>query len=141
MDKERPEGWALERISRRKALKRVAAGTAVAWSAPVLTSLATPAFAQRTPDECSWVACNFEPNCGTCFGNPICRCNATTEGDTFCWNGCTPCGSTALCSSSAECSGDERCIPDNCCGVAICIGPCPQTLLGTAPEGALAGRA
>ena len=36
--------WNAE-VSRRKMLQRIAAGTAIAWTAPVLTSLRTPAFA------------------------------------------------------------------------------------------------
>ena len=140
MDKERPERWTLERISRRKALKRVAAGTAVAWSAPVLTSLQTPAFAQY-PRNCDWT-CGQTQDCGTCAGLPICRCNATTEGDVFCWDGCVGCGDAQPCSSSAGCPAGERCIPDNCCGVAICIGRCPQTATAESlPAGPLAGRA
>lgn len=38
----------LDRISRRKALKRLGAGAAVAWSAPILSSIRAPAFAQAT---------------------------------------------------------------------------------------------
>ena len=32
-------------VSRRKMLKRIGAGAAVAWTAPILTSIRTPAFA------------------------------------------------------------------------------------------------
>jgi hypothetical protein len=42
------------RINRREALKRTAIATGVAWSAPILTSLRTPAYAQYPPgpDRC-----------------------------------------------------------------------------------------
>jgi CHRD domain len=36
-------------ISRRKMLKRVGAGVAVAWTAPILTSVRVPAYAQVSP--------------------------------------------------------------------------------------------
>ena len=35
-----------EGVSRRRMLKRIGAGAAVAWTAPILTSIRTPAFAQ-----------------------------------------------------------------------------------------------
>jgi hypothetical protein len=81
------------RINRREALKRAAIATGVAWSAPVLTSLRTPAFAQYGPPcetgcryvaqfirqedgslspcfECTGPIC-FNEQCGTCAG-PAC---------------------------------------------------------------------
>ena len=51
-----------EGISRRKMLKRIGAGAAIAWTAPVLTSIKTPAFAQSP----------CEKDCG---GND-CGCNS-----------------------------------------------------------------
>ncbi len=42
MEPDRPE---IEGISRRRMLKRIGAGAAIAWSAPVLTSFRAPAFA------------------------------------------------------------------------------------------------
>jgi hypothetical protein len=125
MDREKPEGWALERISRRRALKRVAAGTAIAWSAPVLTSLTSSAFAQYA---CDWVCdvAHADINCGTCDGgNPICRCNLDTEGNEYCWNGCTFCGVGSECTTSADCTTlGERCVPVTCCGTNQCLPGC-----------------
>jgi hypothetical protein len=40
-------------ISRRKMLKRIGAGAAVAWTAPILTSVQTPAFAQGYDGTCA----------------------------------------------------------------------------------------
>jgi hypothetical protein len=45
-----PEGTRNE-ISRRRMLTRIAAGAAVGWSVPVLTTVRTPAFAQYPPPE------------------------------------------------------------------------------------------
>jgi hypothetical protein len=45
-----PEGTRNE-VSRRRMLERIAAGAAVGWSAPVLSSVPTPAFAQYPPPD------------------------------------------------------------------------------------------
>src|SRR2546426_3328048 len=66
-------------ISRRRMLKRIGAGAAVAWSAPILTSVRTPAFAQSGGSPCDPGApcdvntpCNFANPCHN--GNPLCNC-------------------------------------------------------------------
>jgi hypothetical protein len=107
MDGEREDGWSLERISRRKALKRVAAGTAIAWSAPVLTSLRTPAFAQYGPCTEACSQCEFGQNCGSgcaCVGVPDCFCSDLG----FCTD-------TPVCATDADCEAvlgpGARCAP------------------------------
>ena len=50
MNPEEPQGAG--GISRRRMLKRVGAGVAVAWTAPILTSVRVPAYAQTTPTSC-----------------------------------------------------------------------------------------
>ncbi len=119
MAKEKPEGWSLERISRRKALTRVAAGTALAWSAPVISSLRTPAFAQ-------YPAC-AEPPCGPACGGPdtwlecaptfTCICIQTIEGTCACiqTNVIDPGGPTP-CTASSQCSAGAVCVNDTCIG-------------------------
>jgi hypothetical protein len=119
-------------ISRRSMLKRVGAGAAVAWSAPILTSLRAPAFAQGTPVcEPGCPACQFglpcSQNCacvgvpvdcfcsglGTCFteGDPICR--QDSDCDPFCGPGgrCAPCGFIPECVETScwcPCGSDAR---------------------------------
>jgi hypothetical protein len=66
MDSERDKELPLDGISRRRMLKRVGAGAAIAWSAPVLTSLRVPAFAQSP--------CNA-PSCGCIGSSPVCGQN------------------------------------------------------------------
>ena len=39
-------------LSRRRMLKRLGTGVAVAWTAPILTSVRVPAYAQTTPGSC-----------------------------------------------------------------------------------------
>ena len=86
MDEEQP----VSRISRRKALKRIGAGAAVAWSAPVLSSLRTPAFAAGTPacadpcrDDCS--DGTISARCGATGPAGICACSVDVTGKCFCW--------------------------------------------------------
>jgi hypothetical protein len=45
-----------DRVSRRRMLKRIGAGAAIAWTTPILTSIRTPAFAASPacgPFDCS----------------------------------------------------------------------------------------
>jgi len=136
MDKEKPEGWALERISRRRAVKRVAAGAAAAWSAPVLTSLSTPAFAQ-------YGHCAATPPCGDtrvgdgegdefftdCQVAPPCICVATVEGQCACIQlnvGLGPCSATSQCGGGAVCVNDT-CIGDICQPLCNTLAPSEAT--------------
>jgi hypothetical protein len=132
MDFEKEE---LERgISRRRALKRIGAGAAIAWSAPILTSLKTPAFAQSGPHpECVGASCgNFIPCSGQ---NPDCVCVDTDQGG-FCVPGSTPCAGLPLCpgGNSSECpSSDFVCARNTCCGPGVCV---PKALTDQCPSDA-----
>lgn len=114
-------------------LKRLGAATALAWSAPVLTT-ASRAYAQATPTAtcatCSGVPCVGQTLCqespNTCFGG-ACGCVQTTEGDCFCY--CNfGCGSTDSCTSSGDCPSGQRCSILTCCGgpPGSCLPPCPN---------------
>jgi hypothetical protein len=114
-------------ISRRRMLKRIGAGAAVAWSAPILTSIKTPAFAQSPPNEspcdpgapCS-IPCNVAIPCKN--GNPLCNCWVRVDGQ-GCWCGdLDACVNHTPCSSNADCQANEICI-ENCCGT-LCYKPC-----------------
>jgi hypothetical protein len=134
MDKEKQEGWALERISRRRALKRVAAGAAVAWSAPVLTSLSAPAFAQYGP-------CPVPPPCGPacassgfrdCQVAPPCICVETVEGECACVQfniGTVACSATTDCGAGAVCV-NETCLGDFCQPLCAGLAPSHGTISG-----------
>src|SRR5712692_4450936 len=101
------------RISRRRMLKRIGAGAVVAWTAPVLTSIITPAYAQASPT-CIPLECNGPAiRCGTgpgCLLHPGCRqdqsscvvlvdnsCFCTDEG--FCFAGTAG----PVCQTDADC--------------------------------------
>jgi len=138
---ERPDG-----ISRRRILKRIGAGAAIAWAAPVLTSIRMPAFAQSTSGLCTanWncgdtiVGCGGTPGESPCDNGspPVCVCDLTVEGTSFCWNNFCCVGAT-ICTTSDDCGGGSACVT-SCCGQR-CAPPCGVTgQAGTAggPSGA-----
>jgi hypothetical protein len=109
-----------EGISRRRMLKRIGAGAAIAWTAPVLTSIRTPAFAQGAypcPGT-DWNCGDPIQECGTPVPGTICVCDVNTEGDTVCWNDFS-CGDprATTCASSSDCTDPSfpNCVT-TCCG-------------------------
>ena len=149
MDVRPEEGRGPERISRRRMLKRIGAGAAIAWSAPVLTSLRTPAFAQYGRcTECSrCFSCGDFGGCPTGTLSPVCAggippcdattclCAFTTEGGCFCFANVF--GTGGPCTSNATCPGSERCVVtcSQGCQAAFCLPPC-----GTAAATTQAGN-
>ena len=125
------------RISRRRMLKRVGAGAAIAWTAPVLTSLRPPAFAasgcSRTCTGCyaSSTTCGTEVSvtCGEADDH-LCLCSQTIEGDCFC--GLDVFTAILSCTTSADCSGvpGARCmqICGYYCQANACLAPCGSTV-------------
>jgi hypothetical protein len=110
-------------ISRRSMLKRVGAGAAIAWSAPVLTSLRTPAFGQASPvcaPGCS--QCNFGERCREvcrCVGIPV-ECFCTSQG--ACRRDVPICQTDEDCGApGARCA---RCVFDPSCVETSCWYPC-----------------
>jgi hypothetical protein len=128
------------RISRRKMLKGIGAGATVAWAAPVLTSIGTPAFAQ-TPicaGGCADILC-FSEEEFVCGGEGTCICTRTTEDECFCGEGTCPCDSYPPCSSSADCLPDERCGLLCCTQALQCLPPCGTCRGGQGAKGAKRG--
>lgn len=120
-----PEGSG-SRISRRRMLKRIGAGAVVAWSAPIISSLRTPAFAQY-PTVC--------PETSRCpdvifCGGTTCLCTATVEGDRNLCQEDFLCGTRPTCSTSAECQaqGFDFCRAEGtgCCAGSpgLCVNHC-----------------
>src|SRR5439155_7680230 len=119
-------------ISRRRMLKRIGAGAAIAWTAPIVTSLHTPAFAATGGGKCAGSGCagcgpilTGNPGCstGSCTGNLGCFVSLNTEG------ACTSfqnifCSCLSPCSSSSDCSNGDQCLcSNNGCGGSFCV-PC-----------------
>ena len=151
------------RVSRRRMIKRLGAATAVAWTAPVLSSLGRPAFGQPgNYDGCldcvpmgqpGDVHCAQQPDCGAeASGNP-CSClrsrSAIPEGEcqchscVFCDNpAITPCGTQAgagpcpsgwICSLS--CCSDPAATDDFVCVPACNGGDNPDPCVGLRAAG------
>ena len=135
---------ATEGISRRKMLKRIGAGAAIAWTAPILTSIASPAFAA------SGAACGGNEDCGcvtpcesaiACHGNSSCNCwvlSPDNGGGCKCLFFVQSCGQFADCPNG---QGDcDRLAPGTCC-VQTCCGQTCTPACGTDMKPKHRGRA
>ena len=154
-----------DRISRRRMIKRLGAATAVAWTAPVLSTLGgTPAFAQQQAcSDCAPFgstgseACANQPDCGAePSGNP-CSClrevrtmtrNCACHSCVFCDNpAVTPCGGQM---GAGPCPAGWICAVSCCSDPAsaedfVCHPPCgggdnPDPCVGQAGVAARSGR-
>lgn len=121
MDRQGPD-----RISRRRMLKRIGAGAAVAWLTPVVTSFRTTAWAGDCPSECSPFGCSIGGD--DCFGQVICEpsgactCLRTTEDECFC-HLMSPCDQLTPCCATSECPEGWACAY-SCCKGSLCVPPC-----------------
>jgi hypothetical protein len=121
-----------DRISRRKMLKRIGAGTAIAWSAPVLSSLRTPAFARHIyPARCpgtNWECPDLIVECAPTEPGLLapCVCDVDVSGNTFCWQNYF-CLQSNACASNADCGALEACVT-SCCLGQTCAPQCGHTL-------------
>jgi hypothetical protein len=118
-------------ISRRKVLKRIGSGVAIAWTAPILTSIRTPAFAQPYGCDCPPFSCGGNP----AFCDNGCFCAPHHGGGPcVCFSGgvCNPQGQGPICETDADCpaglvcgDADPNC---GCDGNVVCLNtePCPS---------------
>jgi hypothetical protein len=111
-------------VSRRRMLGRIGATSALVWSAPALTSIASPAWAQGSPPPGACEAgnpfCgNSGPLCdGTCQPGVTCgRCVLTHSG-CLCWSIATCLLEEPTCQSDADC---QEIRPGSICGP---LAPC-----------------
>jgi hypothetical protein len=140
------ENVTTEGISRRRMIKRIGAGAAIAWSAPVLTSIRTPAFAQYDENPCPDTPCT-EPGCqtGACTGGLGCfPFGPDTEGNNHCYQNIF-CSCVVTCSSSDDCAPDQFCQPNTGCGSeGVCLNCCGEGCRDASgrsrPKGATARR-
>jgi hypothetical protein len=123
-------------VSRRKIIKRLGAGTALAWSAPVLSSLATPAYAQVSPGACpAWDCGQSIIECaGTPCGIGPCVCDLDVHGNPACWDNIS-CGdpNVIACTANSDCAPGWVCTT-NCCG-QTCLPPCGECGPGGSEQG------
>ncbi len=128
-------------ISRRVVLKRIGVGAAIAWTAPIITSLGTPAFAQAshspgTCDGCSTNSC-FCPGITSTYsdpggcGDPANSCFCSTDANLTCQCVFFPsefCGDYQTCGPAPgyDCPSGFRCVT-TCCCIPFCAPACPGT--------------
>jgi len=122
-------------ISRRRMLKRIGAGAAVAWTVPIMSSIGTPAFAASgacgcppydctNPQTCPNGICGCAPHHGG--GGCVCFlagfCNVPGNGDICASDAdCAQFGSTFVCadinpSGCLQCGGTTACLDTTGCG-------------------------
>jgi hypothetical protein len=107
-------------------LKRIGAGAAIAWTAPILTSIRTPAFAQSGGGNCGPCAGDF------CLGQSICNTNAP------CFLGLCGCaqpfghegGGTCNCYCNDICVNRQTCPTGSCPPGQLCLHTCCDVLQG-----------
>ena len=130
-------------VSRRRMLKRIGAGAAIAWSAPVLTSIRMPAFAQGYA-KCSPEFCG--PRFDFCGPNAVCPlpptcgvgiCSEMNDHSCLCWDFAFCTCPTPVCTTDADCGAGLKCGPTEpdctpCCGRVACYHPCGTS--GEAPR-------
>ena len=114
-------------VSRRRMLKRIGAGAAIAWTAPILTSIRTPAFAYEgcqggVPCQAPGDVCSGQVPCG----NQGCFCNQNvTDGvpnGNFCCTVPTDC-TNQDCRNNADCPQGQVC-QATCCANPKCFVVC-----------------
>jgi len=129
-------------ISRRSMLKRIGSGAAAAWSAPVLTSLRTPAFGQGSPVcAAGCPQCRFGEICGPGEEDGR-RCGCVAVPDCFCSDLGFCRGGTPTCTTDADCEPftgpGSRCAPcvfsEGCFGGTSCWSPCRSGPQAPAPD-------
>ncbi|MGH2787936.1 MAG: hypothetical protein ACRDJV_08500 [Actinomycetota bacterium] len=99
-------------IPRRKLLKRIGAGAAIVWSAPVLTSLTAPALAQNYGGLCRTCGCLGDPSNLECGSNPLLDCNCILSV-------VATCECVDLLNDGGACGPGDTCAPDYVC-VQVC---------------------
>jgi hypothetical protein len=117
----------VSRISRRRLLRRLGLGTAVAALAPIVTSLGTEALAGNCPpceEPCEWTCGGLLQQCGSGCG-PLgsAYCSADIDGRCFCWED-SFCSELTSCASNSDCPPGYACIPGTCCGFNACFPGC-----------------
>ena len=141
-----------EGISRRKMIKRIGAGAAIAWSAPILTSVRAPAFAANYGcPPCPTDNCNpqFQPcdgggcQTGDCEGGQGCFSSFTQAGCCMCFQNifCSCIGqpSNPICTKDSDCNPGQGCILGGCGFSGACADCCGQNCHNSSGSGTPSG--
>ena len=127
------------RISRRRMLQNIGVASAVAWTAPIVTSIGSKAFASAS-DAChearDWNCGDTFRICGTGGYNGLCLCDVDSSGKSVCW-GNYLCGdpNATPCTSNADCNSAFPYCVTSCCG-QTCAPNCTNAAPRRAPNGA-----
>jgi hypothetical protein len=109
-DERRPSG-----IDRRRLLKRIGAGAAIVWVAPVIDSVVSEAAAGSVPPSCQ-SQCGSPGICIVPCG-PGCLCGPKATGGCACF--IPLCGGPA-CGVDTDCPNGWACVAaDTCCGSPV----------------------
>ena len=124
-----------KRISRRELLRNIGIAGAVAWAAPVLTSLPASAAAdkkckaKKAKKLCKGIVGNCTngfTQCGTCSSDvgDGSYCFTSTDGNNYCAEDVF-CSEAAPCSTNADCGKGGVCVTANgCTGCGTSTGVC-----------------
>jgi hypothetical protein len=135
-------------VSRRRMLGRIGATSVLVWSAPALTSISSPAWAQGSPPPPGCRATNgfcggdFGPLCldGGCQPGVTCGACTLTNDGCLCHNVVTCKTGEPTCQSNADCEAIrpgsicgplKPCDTDLCFDNTACFSPCQP---GSAPR-------
>jgi hypothetical protein len=113
-------------ISRRRALKRIGVAAGIAWTAPIVASIRTPAFAGSPVAGCSdqdFVCGGPLTVCGQGNNGLDCFCEKGSSGSTICVNDLFCDDGLTVCTSDTDCPSGWICAADSCCGT-VCLPPC-----------------
>jgi hypothetical protein len=114
----------VQKVSRRRMLKRIGTGAAVAWLTPIVTSLGSRAEAYTPcyPPNCGWTCGGTLAHCGV-GGIHGCLCSSDVDGNCSCWEDYF-CRGLADCTVNSDCPPGYACIPNTCCGTNKCLANC-----------------
>ena len=132
-----------KRISRRELIRNVGIAGAVAWAAPVLTSLPASASVDKCKKKKSKKLCKGVPLGNCTNGFQACGTCSSDVGDgSFCFesmSGVNYCGPDSFCSELTQCASDGDCkggfcsTANGCTGCGTSIGFCiPRCCTGLA---------
>jgi hypothetical protein len=124
------------RISRREMLRNIGIAGAVAWAAPILTSLPAQASTQikcrrfcKGSGTCDtgFKVCNSSGNCTNPVDN-VGYCFTSAEGKRVCGGNefCSDCAGALACTSSEQCGTGNVCIVKQGCDCSGATGCCTK---------------
>src|SRR5579871_3039096 len=115
-------------LTRRRMIKGLGAGVAVAWIAPAVVAVTPAAAAAVSATTCSSCSpnCDAPVPCGTCANGRVCGCRPTVgyQFPCFCHEDPMACSDVPTCETGA-CPPGLVCVVTTCCNPSmICVPLC-----------------